>query len=217
MSIFNTGFSIIELMLKIFCSFICFGRIPSCKGVKKIDFYTFDSGMKQRVVLITIFFFVLTGFAQNRDSLIVQLKIFKDAGQYQKGLQILNQYLENNATDGEIWFYKANFEEAVYQWRKAISAYSKAITYNANQPYAFYHRGYCYYNVQEFSNALQDFINFNSEKIEEIKPDLFYFRALSRVKLEKEFSSKFCEDLQKGIRLNHDESLKLYEKYCKTK
>ena len=63
---------------------------------------------------------------------------------------------------GEIYFFC--FQEIEH----AIELYSKAIDFDETDPFVFLARGYCFYNIGDYTNALNDF-----KKTIEIDRDLF--------------------------------------------
>ncbi|MCB0846912.1 MAG: hypothetical protein KDE26_26865, partial [Bacteroidetes bacterium] len=83
-------------------------------------------------------------------------------GQLDKIIRTIDSYVRGNRTqDGEYYYHQASAHFKKGEYQAAADAYSDAIRYYGDKKSKlarmFYQRGLCYYILQNYENAVNDF------------------------------------------------------------
>ena len=98
----------------------------------------------------------LSANASNYTNSLHDVRTSFNAGQYDKALGKLDDYLRENPSDADAYYLRGRCLEATSQPEKAIQAYGLALQQNAAHLGASAHRGMIYYNSRRFREALVD-------------------------------------------------------------
>nr|WP_321411120.1 tetratricopeptide repeat protein [uncultured Carboxylicivirga sp.] len=114
---------------------------------------------KKLTFLITLLLFTTTISLAQKDNALAQKGINQGKkGNYEKALTFFNQALEINSENYNALYYSGFSNENLENFEKATEFYTKTLELKETGE-TLYRRGYCYFRVKDYTNALNDYNN----------------------------------------------------------
>lgn len=130
----------------------------------------------RRVLLTTVYFFLVFALsAQNAKKQFRTAKKLVEAGQYQAGINKLNQAIELNKTFNDAYLMRAEAFEMLGNYEQAAADYEKVASLNSDQAAWFFQTGRLYFLSENYQRAII-FLN-HASTLEAKYPELLLFKA----------------------------------------
>jgi tetratricopeptide (TPR) repeat protein len=130
----------------------------------------------RRVLLTAVYFLLVFALsAQNAKKQFRTAKKLVEAGQYQAGINKLNQAIELNKTFNDAYLLRAEAFEKLGNYEQAAANYEKVASLNSAQAAWFFHTGRLYFLSENYQRAII-FLN-HASTLEAKYPELLLFKA----------------------------------------
>lgn len=111
---------------------------------------------KLTILFSALIFIASISYAQKDNSLANKGLKYGKKGDYEKALTYFSQALEINPKNYDALFYSGYSNENLENFEKAIEFYTKTLE-SKKTGATLYRRGYCYFRIKDYSNALDGY------------------------------------------------------------